>query len=64
MRYTVRFGEEQGTSDTGSKADCLGWAKMRSERHPELLIYVVEVAPPPKLFGRPRAVFRGGQRLW
>ena len=64
MRYTVRYGEEQGTGDTGTKAQCLEWAKSKSERHPEFLVYVVEQGPFPRLFGRPRAVFRAGVRLW
>jgi len=63
MRYRVRLGEHQGNTDVGTKEQCLAWAAMRSERHPELLVYVVECAPAPALFGRVRASFQAGRRL-
>jgi hypothetical protein len=63
MRYTIRYGEHQGTHYFGSKSEMLAIAEFRSVGNHEFSVHVVEVAPSPALFGRVRATYQGGVRI-
>lgn len=68
MRFTITYGDHQGTGDYGTKAECLRWAQGKSARHAAQggyipTVHVVEALSPRPRFGRKVATFIGGERI-